>query len=94
MSRLALLVPVIAAVNGMAIGAGFCLALLADMRIAAKGTKVGLNFSRIGMHSGMAGSVRSCDQSRTRLVLTAATRPSCSTLCQSWSALRSLPRCF
>lgn len=47
----------IAAVNGMAIGAGFCLALLADMRVAAKGTKVGLNFARIGMHSGMAGSV-------------------------------------
>jgi enoyl-CoA hydratase len=52
-------VPVIAAVNGMAIGAGFCLALLADMRVGAKGTKVGLNFARIGMHSGMAGSVGS-----------------------------------
>ncbi|KAI9019737.1 enoyl-CoA hydratase [Hyaloraphidium curvatum] len=49
-------VPVIAAVNGMAIGAGFCLALLCDMRVGAAGTKVGLNFARIGMHSGMAGS--------------------------------------
>jgi hypothetical protein len=45
----------------MAIGAGFCLALLADMRVGAEKTKVGLNFARIGMHSGMAGSVGIAD---------------------------------
>ncbi|KXS18728.1 ClpP/crotonase [Gonapodya prolifera JEL478] len=49
-------VPVIAAINGHAIGAGFCLALACDMRVAAKPAKVGLNFTRIGMHPGMAGS--------------------------------------
>jgi enoyl-CoA hydratase len=49
-------VPVIAAVNGHAVGAGLCVALACDLRIVADDAKVGLNFSRLGLHPGMGGS--------------------------------------
>ncbi len=49
-------VPVLAAVNGHAIGAGLCVALAADMRILAAEAKVGLNFSRLGLHPGMGAT--------------------------------------
>ena len=49
-------VPVIAAINGHAVGAGLCVALAADIRIVAAEAKVGLNFSRLGLHPGMGGS--------------------------------------
>jgi enoyl-CoA hydratase len=49
-------VPVIAAVNGHAIGAGLCVALACDLLLVAEDAKVGLNFSRLGLHPGMAGS--------------------------------------
>ena len=49
-------IPVIAAVNGHAVGAGLCVALAADLRIIAEDAKVGLNFSRLGLHPGMGGS--------------------------------------
>lgn len=49
-------VPVIAAVNGHAIGAGLCVALAADLRIVATEAKVGVNFSRLGLHPGMGGT--------------------------------------
>ena len=42
-------VPVIAAVNGHAIGAGLCLALAADLRFAATGAKLGAPFVKLGM---------------------------------------------
>lgn len=47
-------VPVIGALNGHAIGGGFGLALVCDMRIASENAKYGANFARIGLHSGMA----------------------------------------
>lgn len=49
-------VPVIAAVNGHAIGAGCCLALAADIRIAAKEAKLGFNFVSLGLHPGMGAT--------------------------------------
>ena len=49
-------VPTIAAVNGHAIGAGLCLALACDMRIAVDSAKMGMTFSRLGIHPGMGGT--------------------------------------
>jgi enoyl-CoA hydratase len=48
--------PTIAAVNGHAIGAGFCVALGCDFRYVASGAKLGLNFTRIGVHPGMGAT--------------------------------------
>ncbi|MEE2830244.1 MAG: enoyl-CoA hydratase/isomerase family protein [Myxococcota bacterium] len=47
-------VPTIAAVNGAAIGGGFGLALLCDIRIVAERAKLAANFTRLGIHSGLA----------------------------------------
>ena len=49
-----LAVPVIAALNGHAIGGGFGLALVCDVRIAARDAKYGANFVRLGLSPGMA----------------------------------------
>ncbi|MFC6696756.1 enoyl-CoA hydratase/isomerase family protein [Nocardioides daphniae] len=49
-------VPTIAAVNGPAIGAGLCLALACDMRFAVEGAKMGVPFTQLGLHPGMAGT--------------------------------------
>jgi len=48
--------PSIAAINGAAIGAGFCLALACDLRILARQARVGLNFTRLALHPGMAAT--------------------------------------
>jgi enoyl-CoA hydratase len=49
-------VPVIAAVNGHAVGAGLCAALACDLLLVADDAKVGLNFAKLGLHPGMGGS--------------------------------------
>jgi enoyl-CoA hydratase/carnithine racemase len=49
-------VPVIAAVNGAAIGAGCDLACMCDIRIAAKGAKFAESFMRVGLVSGDGGA--------------------------------------
>lgn len=46
-------VPVIAALNGHAVGGGFGLALLCDIRIASRSGKYGANFAKLGIHSGL-----------------------------------------
>jgi enoyl-CoA hydratase len=48
--------PTIAAVNGSAIGAGFCVALACDLRLVASEAKVGLNFTRLGLSPGMGAT--------------------------------------
>jgi enoyl-CoA hydratase len=48
--------PVVAAINGHAVGAGLCVALGCDLRLVAREAKVGLNFAKLGLHPGMGGS--------------------------------------
>lgn len=47
-------VPVIGALNGHAIGGGMGLALVCDMRVANQDAKYGVNFTKLGLHPGMA----------------------------------------
>ena len=47
-------VPTIAAINGHAIGAGFALALACDIRYAAADARLGVPFTSLGLHPGMA----------------------------------------
>lgn len=49
-------VPTIAAINGPAIGAGLCMAVACDIRYAARGAKMGVPFTKLGIHPGMAGT--------------------------------------
>merc|ERR1712168_1682547 len=50
-------VPVIGAINGPAVGAGFCLALGGcDIRVASTKAKMGLTFAKLGLHPGMAAT--------------------------------------
>ena len=48
--------PTIAAINGHAIGAGFCVALACDFRYVANEAKLGLNFTKLGLHPGMGAT--------------------------------------
>jgi len=48
--------PTVAAINGAAIGAGMCVALACDLRIAAREARLGLNFNRLGIHPGMGAT--------------------------------------
>jgi enoyl-CoA hydratase/carnithine racemase len=50
----ALEVPTIAAVNGAAIGAGLALALACDIRYVATTARMGVPFTSLGLHPGMA----------------------------------------
>ena len=47
-------VPVVGALNGHAIGGGMGLALVCDIRVANEAAKYGSNFTKLGLHPGMA----------------------------------------
>ena len=73
--------PTIAAINGHAIGAGLCFALACDMRIAVDDAKMGMTFTRLGIHPGMGatfllprliGTARACELFFTGRVFDAA----------------------
>ena len=54
LSLLDLEIPVIGALNGHAVGGGFGLALVCDIRIGARDAKYGANFVKLGLAPGMA----------------------------------------
>lgn len=63
-------IPTIAAINGHAIGAGLCFALACDLRIAVADAKMGMTFTKLGIHPGMGatfflprllGTARACE---------------------------------
>ncbi len=49
-------VPVIAAIEGPAVGAGLCVALACDLIVVDHGAKLALNFVRLGLHPGMGAT--------------------------------------
>jgi len=51
-----LTIPTIAAIEGPAIGAGFCVALACDLRIVDENAKLALNFASLGLHPGMGAT--------------------------------------
>ncbi len=53
---LELKLPLIAAINGHAIGAGLCLASACDIRIASEKARLGFTFTRLGLHPGMGAT--------------------------------------
>jgi enoyl-CoA hydratase/carnithine racemase len=76
-----LAVPTIAAINGHAIGAGLCIALACDLRVAVADAKMGMTFTRLGIHPGMGatfflprlvGVARACELFFTGRVFDAA----------------------
>ncbi|MBL8603113.1 MAG: enoyl-CoA hydratase/isomerase family protein [Myxococcales bacterium] len=57
LSVLALEVPVVAAVQGAAIGAGLCVAMACDLLVVDEDAKLALNFVQLGLHPGMGATL-------------------------------------
>lgn len=56
LSLLDLRVPLVAVINGAAIGAGLCVACACDIRIASTNAKLGFTFLKLGLHPGMGAT--------------------------------------
>ena len=74
-------IPTIAAINGHAIGAGLCIALACDLRVAVADARMGMTFTKLGIHPGMGatyflprliGTARACELFFTGRVFDAA----------------------
>ncbi len=48
--------PVIAMINGPAIGAAFCMTMACDLRVASTNAKMGVNFVKLGLSPGMGAT--------------------------------------
>jgi len=68
-------VPVVSCINGAAVGAGLCLAMATDVRVASRSARMGVSFTNLGIHPGMGGShflpILVGSQTAARLFLTA-----------------------
>lgn len=68
-------VPVIACINGPAIGAGLCLAMGTDIRVTHDAAKLGFTFVGLGLHPGMGCThtiaANAGGQAAARMLLTA-----------------------
>lgn len=51
-----LTIPTIAVLKGYILGAGLCMALACDMRIASSDSKLGMSFIKLGLSPGMGGT--------------------------------------
>ncbi len=49
-------IPLVAMINGHAIGASLCLACACEFRIASQQAKLGFTFTRLGLHPGMGAT--------------------------------------
>ena len=49
-------IPIIAAINGHAIGAGLCVASACDIRVSVESAKLGFTFTKLGLHPGMGAT--------------------------------------
>ncbi|HSA58733.1 MAG TPA: enoyl-CoA hydratase/isomerase family protein [bacterium] len=56
LSILKIEVPVIAMINGPAIGAAFCMTMACDLRTASTEAKMGVNFVKLGLSPGMGAT--------------------------------------
>ncbi len=56
LSIIKLKVPLIAAINGHAVGAGLCLASACDIRVCSPTAKLGFSFTKLGLHPGMGAT--------------------------------------
>lgn len=49
-------VPVVTVIHGSAIGAGACLTLISDVRVATEEARIGFNFLKLGLHPGLGAT--------------------------------------
>ena len=88
-------VPVIAAVQGHAIGAGLALALATDLRLVAEDVKLGLTFVGLGLHPGMGATffaARALGQQRAHWALLTGKRFSAAQACDWGMFLEAVPQ--
>ncbi len=94
-------VPILGALNGHAVGGGFGLALLCDLRIGSEAARYGANFVRIGLSPGMAisyllprvvGAQRATEMLLTGRLLLGAEAIQAGLLLEALPAAEVLPR--